>query len=149
MDFQMADLKELYRVDDSRVQLAKTRQSSVFRDEKPDKWPVMLGAHVIPVSYKTLINSGVVDYFHTGFNEAHHRADPKSFGALKSKLAQLLDEGHEDIVLQRDELLAIKTWIAMNCPLWNDYRPLQERINEMKRRAQAARTAPSCKAVTR
>ncbi len=41
--FDVGELPELYRVDQERIELAKARQAAVFRGEKPDRWPVLLG----------------------------------------------------------------------------------------------------------
>ena len=37
----------------------------------------------------------------------------------------MLDAGHYDVKLTRDEMHRVKCWIDLNCPLWPDY---QERM---------------------
>ena len=48
-----------------------------------------------------------------------------TFGTVKSRLWQVLDAGHYDVKLTRDEMHRVKCWIDLNCPLWPDY---QERM---------------------
>ena len=48
-------------------------------------------------------------------------AAPMSFGSLHSKLIALLDSGHYDVQLTRQERQRLTTWIDLNCPLWPDY----------------------------
>jgi len=57
----------------------------------------------------------------------HFKAEPLSFGTLKSRLWQMLDAGHYDMKLTRDEMHAVKCWIDLNCPLWPDYIPRDQR----------------------
>jgi hypothetical protein len=75
----------------------------------------------VPASYRTLIEGGWVHYFDMTYQLRHHKAEPKSFGTLNSKLWQLLNDGHYDVRLSRDEVRAVKCWIDLNCPLWPDY----------------------------
>jgi hypothetical protein len=42
----------------------------------------------------------------------------------------VLDAGHHDVKLTRDEMHALKCWIDLNCPLWPDYTPRQQRPGE-------------------
>jgi hypothetical protein len=51
----------------------------------------------------------------------HHKAEPLTFGTTASKLWNVLDAGHHDVRLTRDEMHRIKCWIDLNCPLWPDY----------------------------
>ena len=51
----------------------------------------------------------------------HHKAEPMTFGTLKSKLWKHLEAGHKDVKLTRDEMHAVKCWIDLNCPLCPDY----------------------------
>ena len=44
-----------------------------------------------------------------------------SFGTLKSKLWKVLDAGHYDVKLTREEMRRVKCWIDLNVPLWPDY----------------------------
>jgi len=80
-----------------------------------------LDADKVPASYRTLIAGGWVHYFNWGYAVRHHKAEPASFGTLKSKLWQVLDKGHYDVQLKRDEIRRVKCWIDLNCPLWPDY----------------------------
>jgi hypothetical protein len=43
MKFDMARLRELYTPEPSRIALSKRRQAAVFRGERPDAWPCILG----------------------------------------------------------------------------------------------------------
>ncbi len=85
----------------------------------------VLGADRVPASYRTLISGGWVHYFNWAWSERHHKAPPLSFGTVKSRLWQVLDAGHYDVKLTRDEMHRVKCWIDLNCPLWPDY---QERL---------------------
>jgi len=80
-----------------------------------------LDAERVPASYRTLIAGGWVHYFDWGYGVRHHKAEPVSFGTLKSKLWQVLDKGHYDVMLTREEMRRVKCWIDLNCPLWPDY----------------------------
>ena len=80
-----------------------------------------LDADRVPDSYRTLIAGGWVHYFNWGYAVRHHKAEPVSFGTLKSKLWQVLDKGHYDVTLTREEMRRVKCWIDLNCPLWPDY----------------------------
>ena len=42
MAFDVRELRDLYKADEDRIELAKRRQSAVFRGERPDKWPAIL-----------------------------------------------------------------------------------------------------------
>jgi len=85
-----------------------------------------LDAQGVPASYRTLIAGGWVHYFDCTYRNRHTKADPLSFGTLRSKLWPLLEAGHYDTTLTREERRRIKTWIDLNCPLWPDY---QYRLN--------------------
>ncbi len=76
----------------------------------------------IPASYRSLISGGWVHYFDCTYGLQHHKAEPKSFGTLKSKLWDTLNEPHHGVRLTVDEMRAVKCWIDLNCPLWPDYR---------------------------
>ncbi len=91
--------------------------------------------NAVPTSYKTVVNMKLVDHFNTQYGQRQTKAEPKTFGALQSRLIQVLEGGHNKVALDRDEMLAIKTWIAMNCPLWGDYRPPAERLAELQTQA--------------
>ena len=76
----------------------------------------------IPQSYKSLIQKGWVHYLDYGYNSGgNEKAQPMSFGTLKSRLWKLLDAGHHDVELTTEEMRRIKVWIDMNCLLWPDY----------------------------
>ena len=75
----------------------------------------------VPASYRTLIEGGWVHYFDMTYQLRHHKADPATFGTLSSKLWQVLNAGHYDVRLSREEMHAVKCWIDLNCPLWPDY----------------------------
>jgi hypothetical protein len=81
----------------------------------------------IPASYRSLITGGWVHYFDYSYKLRHHKADPKTFGTLKSKLWTLLEAGHHDVQLSTEEMRAMKCWIDLNCPLWPDYQFRPER----------------------
>jgi hypothetical protein len=86
-----------------------------------------LDAERVPVSYRTLIAGGWVHYFDMTYRLRHSKAEPASFGTLKSRLWRVLDAGHHDVKLTRDEMHAVKCWIDLNCPLWPDYTPRPQR----------------------
>ncbi len=90
-----------------------------------------LDAEKVPASYRTLISGGWVHYFNWGYHVRHHKAEPKSFGTLQSKLWKVLDAGHYDVKLTRDEVRRLKCWIDLNCPLWPDYQYRPNRGNSM------------------
>jgi hypothetical protein len=75
----------------------------------------------VPASYRTLISGGWVHYFNWSYGERHQKAEPVTFGTLKSKLWPILDAGHYDVKLTRDEMHRVKCWTDLNCPLWPDY----------------------------
>lgn len=85
-------------------------------------------ADKIPASYRTLITGGWVHYFDYTWSLRHHKAEPISFGTLKSRLWQVLNAGHYGVHLTPDETQAIKCWIDLNCPLWPDYQFRPERV---------------------
>jgi hypothetical protein len=80
-----------------------------------------LGGDRVPASYRTLITQGWVHYFDFTWGQEHHKAEPLTFGTLRSKLWRLLDDGHYEVKLSRDEIHRVKCWIDLNCPLWPDY----------------------------
>jgi cytochrome c553 len=75
----------------------------------------------VPASYRTIIERGWVRYFDWGWAQRHRKAEPLTFGTVKSRLWQVLAAGHYQVELTRDEMRAVKTWIDLNCPLWPDY----------------------------
>ena len=80
-----------------------------------------LDAHSVPASYRTIIERGWVDYFDWGWAQRHKKAEALTFGTLKSRLWQVVEAGHYEVKLTRNEMQAVKTWIDLNCPLWPDY----------------------------
>jgi hypothetical protein len=96
----------------------------------------------VPDSYRTLIAGGWVHYFDYHWNLRHHKADPMTFGTLQSRLWKVLDAGHHDVRLTRDDMHRVKCWIDLNCPLWPDYeyRPSRAIACSMPRK----RHRPSC-----
>ena len=84
----------------------------------------------VPASYRTLIEKGYVHYFDWAYGREHHKAQPLTFGTVKSKLWNILDEGHYEVKLTSDEVYRVKSWIDLNCPLWPDYifRPKRKQL---------------------
>jgi hypothetical protein len=81
-----------------------------------------LGADRVPVSYRTLITGGWVHFFDFTYGMRHFKAEPLSFGTLKSRLWKVLaDKNHEEVSLDEPAMRAIKAWVDLNCPLWPDY----------------------------
>ncbi|MBP7949748.1 MAG: discoidin domain-containing protein [Verrucomicrobiales bacterium] len=80
-----------------------------------------LDADRVPASYHTLITQGWVHYFDMAWSLPHHKAEPLTFGTVKSRLWPVLDRGHHGVVLTRDQMHRVKCWIDLNCPLWPDY----------------------------
>jgi hypothetical protein len=81
----------------------------------------------VPASYRTLISQGWVHYFDCAWSQEHEKAQPMTFGSLKSPLWTILDAGHYEVSLSDEEIRRVKTWIDLNCPLWADYRFRSER----------------------
>jgi len=76
----------------------------------------------VPVSYRSLIEGGWVHYFDFFYAVRPFKAEPRSFGTLKSRLWTVLaNKEHEGIALDEAEMRAVKAWIDLNCPLWPDY----------------------------
>ena len=80
-----------------------------------------LGPDRVPASYRTLITQGWVHYFDYTWGTEPRKAEPLTFGTLRSKLWKTLDAGHYQVNLTRDEMHRVKCWIDLNCPLWPDY----------------------------
>jgi hypothetical protein len=82
----------------------------------------VLDADRIPASYRTLIARGLVHHADYGYNSGGcEKALPLTLGTIKSKLWHVLNAGHNNVTLTRDETRRLKTWIDLNCPLWPDY----------------------------
>ena len=76
----------------------------------------------VPASYRTLITKGLVHYCDYGWNSGGtEKIEPLSVGTVKSKLWDVLNQGHHGVELTTDEMRRVKTWIDLNCPLWPDY----------------------------
>jgi hypothetical protein len=81
-----------------------------------------LDADRIPASYRTVITQGWVHHFDWGYQSGENwKAEPLTFGTLKSKLWDVLQSGHYETALTEAEARAIKCWTDLNCPLWPDY----------------------------
>ena len=106
--------------------------------DSKDKQRINLTAKVdangVPASYRTLIEQGWVHYFDWGYGQRHRKAEPLAFGTVKSKLWKVLDAGHYESTLTRDEMRRVKTWTDLNCPLWPDYifRPERPTVAQRK-----------------
>lgn len=85
-----------------------------------------LDADGVPASYRILIEKGWVHYFDYTWGQEHSKAKALSFGTVKSRLWEVLAEGHY-AALTPDQQRRVKCWIDLNCPLWPDYtyRPLR------------------------
>jgi hypothetical protein len=81
-----------------------------------------LGADRVPTSYRALIAGGWVHFFDFTYGMRHFKAEPLSFGTLRSRLWQVLaDRDHREVPLDEAGKHALKAWIDLNCPLWPDY----------------------------
>ena len=88
----------------------------------------------IPASYRTLITSGLVHYVDCGWNSGGcEKLDPLTFGSVKSEFWDVMNSGHHGVTLTTDEMLRIKTWTDLNCPLWGDYVNRSERSSQRQR----------------
>ncbi|MBN2294182.1 MAG: discoidin domain-containing protein [Pirellulales bacterium] len=83
----------------------------------------MLDKNRVPASYRTLISQGWVHHFNYQYNAGgNEKAQPMTFGTLKSRLWEVLNNGHYEVELTIEEMRRIKVWIDLNCPLWPDYK---------------------------
>jgi hypothetical protein len=80
-----------------------------------------LDADGVPASFRTVIERGWVHYFDYSYSREHNKAEPLSFGTLRSRLWQVLEAGHYGVRLTEEEARRVKTWTDLNCPLWPDY----------------------------
>jgi hypothetical protein len=91
-------------------------------DKKGINLTATLDKDRIPASYRTLISQGWVHYLDWGWNSGgNEKAQPLTFGTVKSKLFKVLDAGHHDVKFSTEQMRRIKVWIDLNCPLWPDY----------------------------
>jgi hypothetical protein len=82
----------------------------------------------VPASYRTLITKGLIHYVDCGWNSAGcEKLPPMTFSSLKSPLWAVLNAGHHNLQLTDDDILRIKTWTDLNCPLWPDYQDRDQR----------------------
>lgn len=85
-------------------------------------------AHLVPASYRTLVEQGWVHYFDWGWNSGgNEKASPLTFGSARSRLWKVLAAGHHGVRLSGRDQLCLKTWTDLNCPLWGDYQHRPER----------------------
>ena len=121
----------------------------------PDKPPVLERAKRIdltsrtdavsraPASYRTLVR--YVNFFNVQWQQRHTRAQPLTFGTVKSRLFTILrNENHGKLKLSPAELRAIKCWVDLNCPLWGDYQHRDLRAEGQSLCAVAASCGPEC-----
>jgi len=90
-------------------------------DKKKFNLSGALDREKVPLSYRTLIEQGWVHYFDYTWGCEHTKAEPLSFGTLKSRLFTVLNAPHYDVKLTAEEQQRIKCWVDLNCPLWPDY----------------------------
>jgi hypothetical protein len=92
------------------------------RDSKRSDLRGTLDAARVPASYRALITGGWVHYFDFTYGMRHFKAEPLSFGTLRSRLWSVLaDKDHNKVSLDKADMRVIKAWIDLNCPLWPDY----------------------------
>ena len=92
-----------------------------------------LDAGRVPASYRALIEGGWVHYFDFTYGMRHFKAEPLTFGTLRSRLWSVLgDTQHQDVSLDEPGLRALKAWVDLNCPLWPDYIYRPERPEEIR-----------------
>lgn len=77
----------------------------------------------IPASYRSLVSGGWVHFFDWAYGARHFKAEPLSFGTLRSPLFLSLQKPHhQSVALDAPARRALTAWIDLNCPLWPDYR---------------------------
>jgi hypothetical protein len=91
------------------------------KDEQQINLTSVLDTDGVPASYRTIITKGWVHYFDYTWGQEHSKAEPLSFGTVKSRLWEVLDGGHYDVRLTNEEARCVKCWTDLNCPLWSDY----------------------------
>jgi len=91
------------------------------KKERPDLRGT-LDAERVPASYRALIAGGWVHYFDWHYGARHFKAEPLTFGTLRSRLWEVLTkEQHKDVKLSAEERRVLTAWTDLNCPLWPDY----------------------------
>jgi hypothetical protein len=99
-----------------------------------------LDADLVPTSYRSLVSGGWVHYFDWMYGARPFKAEPLTFGTLRSRLFEALEKKqHRDIKLSTNEMRALKVWVDLNCPLWPDY------IYRPERRAVQPQNSGTCK----
>ncbi|MBN2138555.1 MAG: discoidin domain-containing protein [Sedimentisphaerales bacterium] len=91
----------------------------------------VLDGDKVPASYRAIVGGGWVHYFDYNWGREHSKAEPLSFGTVKSRLWEVLTAGHYKVRLSKEEARRVKCWTDLNCPLWPDYvfRPNRSRIS--------------------
>jgi hypothetical protein len=90
----------------------------------------------VTASYRTNIERGWAHHFDCDNAQRHQKAEPLSFGTVKSRLWQMLEAGQYKVDLTREEVQRVKTWIDLNCLLWPNYLLRDQR----RRAAQVSQT---------
>ena len=81
-----------------------------------------LDAALVPASYRSLVSGGWVHYFDWMYGARPFKAEPLTFGTLRSRLFEALEKKqHRDLKLSENDMRALKAWVDLNCPLWPDY----------------------------
>ena len=70
-------------------------------------------------AYRSLANRRVTDWIN--IQESPELLPPRRAGAVTSPLMRLLREGHQGVLLNRDELDIIACWIDLLVPAFGDY----------------------------
>ncbi len=86
----------------------------------------------VPASYRSLVSGGWVHYFDMHYGARHFKAEPLTFGTLRSRLWEALaKKQHQEVKLSVEERRAITAWTDLNCPLWPDYQYRPDRGREL------------------
>ena len=81
-------------------------------------------------SYENMIARDLVGYIQEFIGPKPEGADamgyapavpPYTYGSHRSKLIQLLRQGHYEVQLSREELIALTTWVDSNAPYYGSY----------------------------
>lgn len=103
------------------------------KQERPDLRGT-LDEHRVPASYRALIAGGWIHYFDWMYGARPFKAEPLTFGTLRSRLFDALKKKqHEAVKLDVAEIRALKAWVDLNCPLWPDYTYRPERPAQASR----------------
>ena len=98
-----------------------------------------LDAEKVPASYRALVSGGWVHYFDWMYGARPFKAEPLTFGTLRSRLWQALaKEQHKGVKLSAGERRALTAWTDLNCPLWPDYLYRADRLAQAPAAAAAA-----------